>query len=367
MSVSLLLAAGSSRRRLVGSASTAPQCGPPRPLDSCAPPRSSRSSRTAPTVSRASAAASRQRGPRRSLPDTMTIRRLPQLWMSVTLLERIAGLAGLRRRSCARGHRVLLAHPALRAPPRAPPGFPEEMLMRGEPARTRLLDELRAGAGRHPRRPARQGGRRHAARPAHHPPGRRRQARRAPAAAPMRLRERRRAAASDLASRARSPAGHPRRSPVAHGRGARGMSGKRPLNPYLVLALAIVPRAPAMSPSASRNAASALPSSPCSSRCSPGTRPRRTTPSSAARRAACSSGPCRSRTPTGSRGMRYEQWRTARKLPPGKIVFTPVELSALSAPAKFCRHHKHRGDRRQMCGIVGLFIKDSRSSRGSAS
>ena len=127
--------------------------------------------------------------------DTMTIRRLPQLWMSTTLLDRQRRSARLRHSRAPRRHRVLFAHLALRASPRDAGRLPRRgARSAATPAPSACSTSCARRSARHPRRPARQGDRRHAARPAHHPPGRRRQARRSSAAAPIGVRERRRAA-----------------------------------------------------------------------------------------------------------------------------------------------------------------------------
>lgn len=85
----------------------------------------------------------RGRGVRIDLvPDTMTIRRLPQLWLSTTMLDANAGLPGL----------AVLVRPAgtefysltSRLPLRldAPRGFPDEVLIRGDAGAERLLADL---------------------------------------------------------------------------------------------------------------------------------------------------------------------------------------------------------------------------------
>jgi hypothetical protein len=74
------------------------------------------------------------------IPDMMTIRRLPQLWMSVTLLEPVpveSGLAVLVRPSGAEFF-SLTQH--FHATLRVPNGFPEASLVRGQsPGATKVL------------------------------------------------------------------------------------------------------------------------------------------------------------------------------------------------------------------------------------
>jgi len=74
--------------------------------------------------------------------DTMTMRRLPQLWLSVTLLDRHPGLAGLGIlvRHCGTEFYALTSHFEDRLD--APHGFPAESLVRGDPGARPLLAGL---------------------------------------------------------------------------------------------------------------------------------------------------------------------------------------------------------------------------------
>lgn len=76
------------------------------------------------------------------IPDTMTIRRLPQLWLSVSLLDRSAGVPGLDVLVRPTGNEFysLNTHFAHRYEP--PPGFPAEVLIRGDRGAGHLLAEL---------------------------------------------------------------------------------------------------------------------------------------------------------------------------------------------------------------------------------
>jgi len=64
--------------------------------------------------------------------DTMTMRRLPQLWLSTTLLDRNPGLPGFSVlvRHCGTEFYALTSHFPRRFD--APPGFPHEVLVRGD-------------------------------------------------------------------------------------------------------------------------------------------------------------------------------------------------------------------------------------------
>lgn len=77
------------------------------------------------------------------IPDTMTIRRLPQLWLSVTVFDKrsdVEALAILVRPAGTEFY-SLTGHFRLRLEP--PPGFPREVLIRGAGAGSqRLLDHL---------------------------------------------------------------------------------------------------------------------------------------------------------------------------------------------------------------------------------
>ncbi|MEO8420864.1 MAG: hypothetical protein ABI457_06690 [Hyphomicrobium sp.] len=76
--------------------------------------------------------------------DTMTIRRLPQLWMSTTLVEANAGLPGfdILVRPAGTEFYSLTSRFAHRL--ETPVGFPDEVLIRGDDGAEPLLDELRA-------------------------------------------------------------------------------------------------------------------------------------------------------------------------------------------------------------------------------
>jgi hypothetical protein len=76
------------------------------------------------------------------LPDTMTMRRLPQLWWSTTLLDRNPGLPGLAIlvRHCGTEFYSLTSRFPHRLDP--PRGLPDEVLIRGDVGAERLLDEL---------------------------------------------------------------------------------------------------------------------------------------------------------------------------------------------------------------------------------
>ncbi len=105
------------------------------------------------------------------LPDTMTIRRLPQLWLSTTLLDRNAGLPGLRRPRAPCRHRILFAHLALCAPARDAGRLPGRGADPRRRRRRAPARRPRRDAAHDPRRSARQGDRHHRPRSAHRPPG----------------------------------------------------------------------------------------------------------------------------------------------------------------------------------------------------
>jgi hypothetical protein len=75
--------------------------------------------------------------------DTMTIRRLPQLWMSTTLIDANAGLPGfaILVRPAGTEFYSLTSRFAHRI--ETPVGFPDEVLIRGDDGAEPLLDELR--------------------------------------------------------------------------------------------------------------------------------------------------------------------------------------------------------------------------------
>lgn len=74
--------------------------------------------------------------------DTMTMRRLPQLWLSTTLLDRNLGLPGFSVlvRHCGTEFYSLISRFEHRL--NAPAGFPHEVLVRGDAGAQPLLDEL---------------------------------------------------------------------------------------------------------------------------------------------------------------------------------------------------------------------------------
>ena len=83
------------------------------------------------------------------VPDTMTIRRLPQLWLSLTRIERRPGLsefAALVRPAGTEFYALTTSY-AHRLEP--PPGLPYEILIQGStPAAQQLLDRLGALIGK---------------------------------------------------------------------------------------------------------------------------------------------------------------------------------------------------------------------------
>jgi hypothetical protein len=76
------------------------------------------------------------------IPDTMTIRRLPQLWLSTSLLERNAGLPGLDVLVRPTGNEFYALNSRFTRRFEAPPGLPAEVLIRGDAGAARLLAEL---------------------------------------------------------------------------------------------------------------------------------------------------------------------------------------------------------------------------------
>ena len=81
------------------------------------------------------------------IPDTMTIRRLPQLWLSVSLLDRCPGVPGLAVLVRPTGNEFysLNSHFAHRYEP--PSGLPAEVSIRGDRGAGRLLAELNEALG----------------------------------------------------------------------------------------------------------------------------------------------------------------------------------------------------------------------------
>jgi hypothetical protein len=76
------------------------------------------------------------------IPDTMTIRRLPQLWLSASLLERNAGVPGLDILVRANGNEFYALSNRFARRFEAPPGLPAEVLIRGDVNAGRLLAEI---------------------------------------------------------------------------------------------------------------------------------------------------------------------------------------------------------------------------------
>ena len=174
--------------------------------------------------------------------DTMTIRRLPQLWLSTTLLDRIAGLPGFAVLVRPAGTEFYSLTSRFEQRLETPAGFPAEVLIRGDDGAERAARTICADAMA-PSSPIR------ASRRSPSPPrGLRiiRQAGEGKRGEHLLLRQcgvRGRRACRPTRPRRRvldQPARPSRAVTGAHGAGARGMSGKRPLNPYIVLALAIL-------------------------------------------------------------------------------------------------------------------------------
>ena len=76
--------------------------------------------------------------------DTMTIRRLPQLWMLTTLLDRNPDLPGFAILVRPAGTEFYSLTARFEHRLETPVGFPPEVLIRGEAGAQGLLDELRA-------------------------------------------------------------------------------------------------------------------------------------------------------------------------------------------------------------------------------
>ena len=173
MSISSLLAALDGSGELVGYRDHRPlrRAQPARPLRRR--PRSGGARARRRRVPPPCRPSGRPRGPGRAHSRHDDHPRLPQLWMSVTLLQRIAGRR-LRHARPARGRRVLLARPELPLPLEPPPGFLPRRSCGATPGRSGSGRRARREPGSGPRRSAGQGGRRHRAGPAYRPPGRRR-------------------------------------------------------------------------------------------------------------------------------------------------------------------------------------------------
>jgi hypothetical protein len=74
--------------------------------------------------------------------DTMTIRRLPQLWMSTTLLDRNDGLPSLAILVRPAGTEFYSLTSRFEHRLETPAGFPDEVLIRGDARADRLLADL---------------------------------------------------------------------------------------------------------------------------------------------------------------------------------------------------------------------------------
>jgi hypothetical protein len=68
------------------------------------------------------------------IPDTMTIRRLPQLWLSVTLLDKMPGVHGFAMVVRHAGTEFYSLINSFTEQLESPAGFPSEILIRGEDA-----------------------------------------------------------------------------------------------------------------------------------------------------------------------------------------------------------------------------------------
>ena len=66
------------------------------------------------------------------IPDTMTIRRLPQLWLSVTLMEKLPGIYGFAVLARPSGNDFYSLTESFEQSLTPPAGFPWEVLIRGE-------------------------------------------------------------------------------------------------------------------------------------------------------------------------------------------------------------------------------------------
>jgi hypothetical protein len=75
--------------------------------------------------------------------DTMTIRRLPQLWMSTTLIDRTDGLPGFAILVRPSGAEFYSLTSRFERRLETPVGFPDEVLIRGDAGAAPLLDDLR--------------------------------------------------------------------------------------------------------------------------------------------------------------------------------------------------------------------------------
>ena len=75
--------------------------------------------------------------------DTMTIRRLPQLWMSTTLIDANAGLPGFAILVRPAGAEFYSLTSRFEHRLETPVGFPDEVLIRGDAGAAPLLEDLR--------------------------------------------------------------------------------------------------------------------------------------------------------------------------------------------------------------------------------
>ncbi len=77
------------------------------------------------------------------IPDTMVLRRLPQLWLSVTLLDRLTDVPSLAVLVRPAGYEFYSLTSSLTRSLDAPPALPQEILIRGSgTGAERLLDHL---------------------------------------------------------------------------------------------------------------------------------------------------------------------------------------------------------------------------------
>lgn len=79
----------------------------------------------------------------RLISDTMTIRRLPQLWLQVTMLEQIPGASGLAVLVRPSGYEFYSLTTGFHHVIEPPASFPQELIIRGKDARSvRLFEKL---------------------------------------------------------------------------------------------------------------------------------------------------------------------------------------------------------------------------------
>jgi hypothetical protein len=83
----------------------------------------------------------------RLISDTMTIRRLPQLWMQVTMLERLPGVSGLAILVRPSGYEFYSLTSDFHHVIELPAEFPRELIVRGKDARSdKIFDKLAPAA-----------------------------------------------------------------------------------------------------------------------------------------------------------------------------------------------------------------------------